>query len=131
MGFVAPHRSTNLFMKTTKKGYKKEKLCRDDLQKDNWLVVFKSVRYRFGTVDFAKLFDVVAVKHTQWRFISVKHFGKNNFYLQHQDKIREFKEQYGWGAAMFELWLWKSPRWEGRGLEKIWCDGQWLKVVID
>lgn len=91
-----------------RKGYTKEKLCRDQLKKDGWEIVFKSVRWRFGTIDFAKLFDVVAITTESpiWRFISVKHLGKSNYYLPHQKEIKEFKRLHGLEWMDFELWLW-------------------------
>ena len=118
-------------MSSVRKGYTKEKLARDDLVKEGYLIAFKSVRWRFGTIDFAKLFDVVAVKDTLWRFISVKHYGKSNNYLPHQAEIREFKEKHSICSAMsFELWLWDKPRWTGRGSNKVWNKGGWKKILI-
>ena len=93
---------------TVKKGYLKEKRCRDELKTAGWEIVFKSVRWKFGTIDFAKLFDVVAINNESpiWRFISVKHFGKSNYYLPHQEEIKEFRRKHGLRWMEFELWLW-------------------------
>ncbi len=93
---------------TVKKGYLKEKRCRDELKAAGWEIVFKSVRWKFGTIDFAKLFDVVAINNESpiWRFISVKHFGKSNYYLPHQEEIKEFRRKHGLRWMEFELWLW-------------------------
>ncbi len=120
-------------MSNVKKGYKKEKRCRDELIKEGWIIIFKSVRWRFGTIDFAKLFDVVAITDESpiWRFISVKHFGKSNYYLPHQEEIREFKRLHGLEYMDFELWLWDKPRWMGRGKNKIWHPGGWRKITIN
>ena len=113
-----------------KKGYKKEKRCRDELIKDGWFICFKSVRFRFGCIDFAKLFDVCAAKGKIRLYVSVKHFGNSNSYLEHQAAIKQFKEQYGLIGEIFELWLWKSPRWQGRGINKKFFDGEWIKVSL-
>jgi len=121
-------------MSTVKKGYTKEYLARKELEKEGWNIVFKSVRWRFGTIDFAKLFDIVAIKYYKWRFISVKHFGKGNYYKPHQNDIGHFKIDhavYGTNCGMtFELWLWDKPRWTGRAPNKVWNKGGWKKIVI-
>ena len=119
-----------------KKGYGKEKLCRDTLVKEGWTIVFKSVRWRFGTIDFAQLFDVVAVKREgifpSWLFVSCKHLGNSNYYLPHQEEIKRFKENYtcGDGLMRFEVWLWDKPRYQGRGIKKAWKEGGWVKLPL-
>jgi len=113
-----------------KKGYNKEKRIRDELVKAGWIIVFKSIRYRFGTIDFAGLFDVVAFKGKQRKYISSKHLGPGNYYLKHQKDIREFKDTYGKDGESFELWLWDKPRWKGKGKNKTWNKGCFIKVVI-
>ena len=120
-------------MSTVSKGHSKEYLARKELEKDGWQIVFKSVRWRFGTIDFANLFDIVAIHENTplWRFISVKHLGKSNYYLPHQEEIKEFKQKHGLGMWMgFELWLWDKPRWTGRKPNKIWNKGGWKKIDI-
>ena len=95
-------------MNTSRKGYLKEKLCRDQLIKEGWTIIFQSVRTRWATYDLADLFDVVAINNESpiWRFISVKHFGKSNYYLPHQEEIKEFRRKHGLRWMEFELWLW-------------------------
>jgi hypothetical protein len=123
---------------TAKKGYTKEKRARDELTKDGYLIAFKSIRWRFGCIDFAKLFDVVAIgKDVRgdliWRFISCKHFGNSNNYLPHQEEIRNFKQQYSIGPEhmSFEVWIWHKPKWEGRGSNKKWVEGHWdIQFII-
>jgi hypothetical protein len=115
----------------SKKGYNKEKQARDELKKDGWLITFKSVRYRFGTIDFGpSLFDIVAYKPDKRLYISNKHFGQGNYYQQHQKEIKEFKKQYGFPKESFQLWIWKSPRWEGRGKNKKWNKGEFIKLEL-
>ena len=120
-------------MSTVKKGYTKEYMARKQLEDDGWQIVFKSVRWRFGTIDFAKLFDIVAVTDETpiWKFISVKHFGKSNYYLPHQEEIQEFRRLHGLEWMDFELWLWDKPRWTGRKPNKIWNKGGWIKIKIE
>jgi len=117
---------------TSHKGWTKEKLCRDELKKEGYTIIFQSVRTRWATYDFADLFDVVAVtdKNPIWKFISVKHLTKGNYYLPHQEEIREFKRKYGLEHMDFELWLWDKPRWKGRKPNKIWHKGDWKKILI-
>ena len=115
---------------TARKGATKERRARDELKKEGHMIAFKSIRWRFGCIDFATLFDIVAIKDNVWRFISVKHFGKSNNYLPHQVEINEFKAKHGFKDATFELWIWHSPRWTGRGKNKVWNEGKWDKIML-
>ena len=115
-------------MNKAKKGQKKEKLCRDQLQKDGWFVVFKSIRWRFGCIDFANMFDVVAYKGKERKFISCKHL--NGYYLPHQEDIRRFKETHGLPGEEYSLWLWDRPRWVGRGKNKKWQEAHWHIIIL-
>ena len=117
-------------MNTSKKGYNKEKKCRDELLADGWIVPFQSVRTRWATYDYADLFDNVFYKGKNRKFISLKHFGKSNYYLQHQEEIKAFKKEYGYEGESYELWLHKSPRWEGRGKNKKWFKGDFIKLIL-
>jgi hypothetical protein len=67
---------------TKKKGERAELRCKHELEKEGWIVVFKSCTVRRGPcfigLDFADLFDVVAIKNGLkkiWKFISVEHYG--------------------------------------------------------
>lgn len=119
-------------MNTSRKGWKKERECRVLLESEGWKIVFKSIRWRFGTLDFAGLFDTVAVKSspsgTQWLFISNKHF--NGYHLQHQEAIRQFKQYSGQGNMLFQLWIWRKPQWRGRGENKKWHRATWEVIDI-
>jgi len=117
-------------MNKAKKGYVKEKKVRDELIKDGWFIVFKSVRNRFGCIDFGNLWDIVAFKSHKRLYISNKHFGQGNWHKQHQEELKEFKDKYGLPTEEFWLYIWKSPRWEGRGNNKKWCKGEFLKIQI-
>jgi Holliday junction resolvase len=117
-------------VETVSKGYRKEKLARDQLRKNGWFVAFKSVRFRFGCVDFAQLFDIVACKGKIWLFISVKHLNQGNYYLEHQREIKAFKDVYGFDGMIFQLWLWDKGRYTGRGKNKVWKEAEWNKIEV-
>jgi len=117
-------------MNTSHKGYTKEKACRDELVKDGWIIPFQSVRTRWATYDFGDLFDVVAYKGKMRKYISCKHLGAGNYYLQHQCEIKKFVEQYGLQSESYELWLWDKARWHGRGYKKIWVEARWVVIKI-
>jgi len=101
-----------------KKGQHREYLARKELEADGWFIVFKSIRNRFGCIDFANLFDIVAYKGQDRLYISCKHFGQGNYHQQHQTEIREFKAKYGKANESYELWLWCERRWKGKGKDK-------------
>jgi len=116
---------------TYKKGYNKEKRARDELKADGWFIAFKSVRWRFGTIDYGLLFDIVALKDKTKKFISCKHStNEGKTYPQHQEEIKKFKEKYGLEGESYELWIWSNPRWRGRGKNKKFVEGYWDKKVI-
>jgi hypothetical protein len=128
---------------TAKKGYSKEKLARDLLKAQGWQIMFKSIRWRFGTFDFGELFDIVAYKGTtEWvqagvfpagvyrKYISVKHLGDSNRYLAHQNAISEFQDRFGLEGESYELWLWDKPRWKGRGTNKTWHKGGFEVIIL-
>lgn len=117
-------------VKTVSKGYRKEKLARDQLKSEGWNVIFKSVRFRFGCIDVAQLFDIVAVKGHIWLFVSVKHLNSGNYYLQHQAEIKRFKEDYGLEGMEFMLWLWSKGHYSGRGKNKVWREAEWIKMRL-
>jgi len=114
------------YMNTSKKGYTKEKYCRDELKAEGWSIVFQSVRTRWATYDFGDLFDVCAYKDKLRKFISCKHFGNNNFYQSHQIEIKKFKEEHGYDGESYELWLWSKARYVGRGKNKHWQEAKWI-----
>jgi len=108
-----------------KKGYNVEKKARDSLIKDEYRITFKSIRYRFGCIDYANLFDIVAYKGQERLFISCKHFGNSNYYLPHQKEIKEFKEEYGKEGEIYALWIWKEYQFTDKRVK-----GEWIKIVI-
>lgn len=114
------------------KGQSKELQCRKELEKDDWVIIFKSIRTRWGSYDLADLFDVVAVKNKYaiWKFISVKNYASFKNLPQHQEEIKKFKDTFGLEGMQYELWLWKRAKWQGRGLNKVWCKAEWVKKVI-
>lgn len=123
-------------MNTSAKGWKKERECRVLLEKQGWQCVFKSIRWRYGTLDFARLFDSVFVKFEvenaeptrKWLFVSNKHF--QGYHLQHQQEIKTFKEQFGLEGMQYQLWIWVSPRWTGRQPNKVWNIAKWQVIEL-
>jgi hypothetical protein len=132
------------------KGQKKELLCANELKKENWVVVFRSMTVKQGPMyfghDFADIFDVVAIKrepkpipeinnwysyNALWKFVSCKTYGKSGKFLDHQKIIKQFKEDYGLHNMEFEFWLWHKPQWEGAGKNKKWNSGGFEKITIE
>lgn len=112
----------------SKKGNRKEKIARDMLIEQGWKIMFKSVRWRFGVIDFGQLFDIVAYKGMSRRYISCKHAGAGLEW--HRKEIRGFKNEHGHDNESYELWTWYSPRWMGRGKNKIWFPGGFKTETI-
>ena len=117
-------------MNKAKKGYTKEKRARDELKAEGWNIVFKSIRWRFGCIDFATLFDIVAYKGQERKYISCKHFGKGNYHQEEQRQIKAFKEAHGKEGEGYELWLWADDRYVGRGKDKHHQEAKWIKITI-
>jgi len=121
---------------TSKKGYRKELFCRKQLEKEGWNVLFKSIRTRFGTLDFAGLFDSVFVKSeivnaehkVTWLYVSNKHY--NGYHNAHQAQIKAFKDEFGHEEAQYALWLWHKPKWVGRGSKRVWQKAKWEVIPI-
>lgn len=117
-------------MNKARKGYSKEYLARKELEADGWLIPFKSIRTRWATFDFANLFDLVAYKQQQRKYVSCKHLGNGNYYLQHQQDIVNFANVFGKPNESYELWLWSHPQWHGRGQNKVWSSGFFIKKIL-
>ena len=117
-------------MNTAKKGQKKEYQARKELEAEGWFIAFKSIRNRMGCIDFGNIVDIVAYRNKERKYISCKHFGASNYYLSHQKEIKEFKEKYGLPGESYELWIWKSARWIGRGKNKSWVKAEWIKKYL-
>lgn len=112
----------HIMVNKARKGQHREYMARKQLEANGWLIVFKSIRNRFGCIDFAGLFDIVAYKHGIRKYISCKHFGQGNYHQEHQKEIKEFKKKYQLPCEEYELWLW-AERKPGR-------KAQWIKVII-
>lgn len=114
----------------TAKGNRKENVCKKELEKDGFQIVFKSRHVRFGMIDYANLFDVIGYKHNERKFVSCKTVKNGMTYPQHQQDIRLFKSVYGLAGESYELWLWTAGRWRGREPNKIWHEAKWEKIVL-
>ena len=123
-------------MNRAKKGSDRERQIRKILADNGWRIMFKSVRTAYGTYDFGGagkehgLFDVVAYRGLERVYISSKHFGQGNYYKPHQKEIRDFGREYGKEGESYELWIWVSPRWTGRGSKKKWTRAHFKKLVL-
>lgn len=119
---------------TAKKGWRKERACRQILEQQGYNIVFKSIRWRYGTLDFAKLFDIVAIRiidaHPEWLFISNKHATGGSRHPQHQEAIKAFKNNLSISFMFFELWLWHAPKWRGRGSNRAWHKAKWEVIRL-
>jgi len=136
-------------MSTKSKGARKELLCAHALEKDGFVVIFKSCTVKRGPffvgLDVADLFDVIAVKSSvtqfeskiggffhlmQWKFVSVKNWSDGRKHPQHQEDIKKFKASYCLEGMSFELWLWQKPRYRGRGKDKHFEQSHWEIIVV-
>src|SRR3990167_2825178 len=116
---------------TSVKGWAKERECRKILEVQGYKIVFKSIRWRWGTLDFAGLFDTVAVRKIvqnqepklEWLFVSNKH--ATNYRKAHCTAIQGFKEDFGFEEALFAVYIWHKPKWVGRGKNKHWQQAKW------
>ncbi len=120
---------------TKKKGQAKELLCKKELEKEGWNVVFRSYTIKMGPIykgiDFASIFDVIAIKGMEWKFVSVKHYGSaQTKYPEHQSEIRKFSVEHGLNGMLFELWLWHPSKWIGRGKNKKWENAHFERIEI-
>ena len=118
-----------------KKGARKELLCQKELEREGWRVIFKSMTVKLGPmfrgIDVADIFDVIAVKNTQWKFVSVKHYSSaQTKYPAHQSELRKFMVDHGLNGMSFELWIWHKPAWRGRGKNKEWINAHFEKIII-
>ena len=118
------------------KGWRKELECRKLLEAQGYKCVFKSIRWKWGTLDFAGLFDSVFVKSeianaehkVTWLYVSNKHY--NGYHNAHQAQIKAFKEEFGHEEAIYQVWLWHKPKWAGRGSKKHWEKAKWQIIGV-
>jgi|SRR3990167_6116753 len=121
---------------TVAKGWRKERECRKILEAQGYKVVFKSIRWKWGTLDFAGLFDSVFVKSeiinaghkVTWLYVSNKHY--NGYHNAHQAQIKAFKEEFGHEEAIYQVWLWHKPKWVGMGVKRHWQEAKWQIIPI-
>lgn len=93
-------------MSNVTKGYLFEKKCRDELKANDWIILFKSQRTRFGKVDYASLFDVVCQKGRVRLYISCKVMDNSHGWIKnHKIAIEEFKNYCGLQGERFEIWI--------------------------
>ena len=123
-------------MNTSKKGWHKERECRVILESQEYKIIFKSIRWRWGTLDLAGLFDTVAVRNivkeqepmTEWLFVSNKH--ASNYRKAHYAAIQAFIREFGIEEGLYQVWVWCKPRWAGRGDKKQWQNAKWEIIEV-
>ena len=115
---------------TSVKGWKKERECRRILEEQGWVSVFKSIRWRYGTLDFAKLFDSVLVHpdSKEWLFISNKY--DTSYSAKHKQDILDFKDKYSAPRQRYECWVWHRPKYVGRGKDKHFQQAKWEIISV-
>ena len=118
------------------KGWRKERECRKILEAQGYKVVFKSIRWKWGTLDFAGLFDTVAVRKIEqnqepkleWLFVSNKH--ATNYRKGHYTAIQAFLGEFGIEEGVYQVWVWEKAHWKGKKLNRIWCESQWKIINV-
>ena len=90
-------------IKTVAKGYRKEKLCADDLKAKGY-IIWKTIRHKFLNIDMFGLFDVVAcaADGEHIRFIQVK---SNKVDNKTREAIKNFKMPV---SCIKEIWIYKD-----------------------
>jgi hypothetical protein len=89
----------------TKKGYRKEKRCADELKALGY-IVWKSIRTKYCNIDLWELFDVVAL-HPEGDHILFIQVKSNRCDTASRDKIRDLKMPPG---AHKWIWIWKDQK---------------------
>jgi hypothetical protein len=90
-------------MSTTSRGKAFENLVAQNLKESGWHIMFKSIRVRFGAIDFDGLWDIVAVKRheqlspsphatVQWFFIQCK---SRKLYGKEKQELVDWMLKYG------------------------------------
>jgi len=86
-------------MSATSKGKTFENFCADQLKQAGWTILFKSIRVRYGAIDFAGMWDIVAVKKQvggiQWFFIQCK---SRKLYGKEKQALIDWKNTYGFSG---------------------------------
>jgi len=88
-------------MSTHSKGYRRERQCREELEKDGYLTDIKNWS-KFSTKDFYNMFDVVAVKGDEVLWVQVKS-NKSGFYSARKE-IQLWLEENNL-AIRCQVWL--------------------------
>jgi len=100
-------------MNTTAKGRRIERLCARELEKEGWTIAFKSIRTRFQPIDFAGLFDIVAIRPKTFprhrRYIQVKsgYPPLKHILLELVDWAKKYADEHDF----VELWVYRRGEW--------------------
>ena len=123
-------------MNTVLKGWKKERECRVLLEKQGYKIIFKSIRWKWGTLDLAGLFDTLAVRKViknqepvvEWLFVSNKY--DTSYSKAHYTAIQAFIRDFGIEEGLYHIYVWHKPKWAGRGAKKHWQKSQWKIIEV-
>ena len=127
-------------MNKSAKGKRKENLCAEELKKEGWEIVFKSIRTRFQRVDFAGRYDIVgrkilswvengrAFQSAQWIFVAVTHAGAKNMEEEYAKIKGDMK--FALSGMKFQSWVWHERGWHGRGENRKFEEGRWEKIDV-
>ena len=112
-------------MSKISKGNRIERLARDILRDQGWLVERKP-RVRFSSPDFFGLFDLFALKGGQVRLIQIKS-NASHFYTARKEIEKFVSEQkLDYNKVSYEVWL-----YEGRSIWR--CEkylSEWLSIKL-
>jgi hypothetical protein len=116
-------------MNKAKKGYRAEKYLRDYFIGLGYKLMFKSIRYKFGCIDYANMFDMVLyhpTPPTKRLYISVKH------HKDHQQlaEISEHKALYGKANEVYAQFIYHVAGWKGAGKNKTYSKGYFEIVEL-
>jgi len=103
-------------MNRVAKGRRIERLCIAELKKLGWNIAFRSIHTRFNQIDYANLFDIVAINPRdvinppRRKYIQVKSKGcsTQNILI----KLRAWKENYALADEEIELWIYNRGEWK-------------------
>lgn len=101
------------FMSSTSKGKSFENFTTNNLKQAGWHIAFKSIRIRFGAIDFDGLWDIVALKRlpndteVQWLFVQCK---SRKLYGKEKQILVEWMRTYGFAGITCMLAIKKKVK---------------------
>ncbi|MCC7570478.1 hypothetical protein KO465_03980 [Candidatus Micrarchaeota archaeon] len=93
-------------MSSRSKGSKHEREAKQELEEQGWIAFKPQKTSRFGTQDIFNMFDLVAVKENQLKFIQIK-TGSTAGFLK---KLKKWSAEHSILGVSWELWVRKDAR---------------------